>query len=117
MKITALLHKVSRLKPTILPAETVLKMATINGGRALGYGNKLGTLTAGAFADLISIDLDQPHLTPFYHPESHLVYATKASDVTNVIINGRVVMKNKEITTLDQDKILANCQNYEFAPR
>jgi 5-methylthioadenosine/S-adenosylhomocysteine deaminase len=101
MDTAAKLHKVHRLDPTVLAAATVLRMATIDGARALGLDARVGSLAPGKQADLILIDTHKPHLTPLYHPESQLVYAAKGSDVTTVIINGRVVMDNGRILTFD----------------
>jgi len=101
MDTAAKLHKVHRLDPTLLKAEAVLRMATIEGARALGLGERIGSLEAGKQADVILIDIRRPHLTPLFHPASQLVYAARGSDVTTAIINGRVVMENGRILTFD----------------
>ena len=106
MDTTAKLHKVHHLDPTVLDAPTVLEMATIRGARVLGMENRIGSLDSGKKADLIVIDLHQPHLTPMYHIHSHLVYAARGADVTHVLINGQWVMKNRRLTTLDLEEIL-----------
>jgi 5-methylthioadenosine/S-adenosylhomocysteine deaminase len=106
MDTAAKLHKVHRLDPTVLGAETVLRMATREGARALGLSHRIGSLEAGKQADLILIDTRRPHLTPLYHPVSQLVYAAKGSDVTTTIINGRVVMENGRILTFDVQKAM-----------
>lgn len=108
MDTAAKLHKVAALDPTVLPAEQVLKMATIDGARALGLEKVIGSLEPGKKADLIVIDCRKPHLTPLYHPASHLVYAARGSDVDTVIINGRLVMENREIRTLDLARVTAD---------
>jgi 5-methylthioadenosine/S-adenosylhomocysteine deaminase len=84
-----------------MDAPTVLKMATINGARALGLEPLIGSLEKGKKADLIIVDTNKPHLTPMYNPVSHLVYAAIGSDVTTSIINGTVVMENGKIKTMD----------------
>lgn len=106
MKVTALLHKFSNKNPTAADAQTVLDMATINGAKALGMGNQIGSLEVDKKADLIILDFNQPHLMPVYNTISHLVYAAKGSDVETVIINGRIVMENRKILTVDEGKIL-----------
>ena len=101
MDTVAKLHKARTLDPTVMDASTVLKMATINGARALGLDQIIGSLETGKKADLIIIDTNKPHLTPMYHPVSHLVYAAVGSDVSTSIINGTVVMENGELKTMD----------------
>jgi 5-methylthioadenosine/S-adenosylhomocysteine deaminase len=106
MDTVAKLHKVNTLDPTVLKAETVLAMATIEGARALGLDDRIGSLEAGKEADLIVIDTRQPHLTPLYHPASHLVYAARGGDVATSIIRGRVVMENRTLQTLDRGQVM-----------
>jgi 5-methylthioadenosine/S-adenosylhomocysteine deaminase len=101
MDTAAKLHKGHRLDPTVLDAETVLRMATLGGAKALGLGERIGSLEPGKKADVILLDTRQPHWTPLYHPASQLVYAARGSDVTTVIINGRIVMENGRILTFD----------------
>ncbi len=108
MDTVAKLHKVAALDPTVMPAETVLKMATIDGARALGMGDRIGSLAVGKLADLIVIDTAKPHLTPMYHPDSHLVYAARGSDVDTVVIGGKVVMENRRLLTLDLETITSD---------
>ena len=92
MDTAAKLHKAATLDPTVMDARTVLRMATIEGARALGLDAVTGALTPGKQADVIIIDTQKPHLQPMYRPESHLVYAARGSDVAFVMIGGRVVM-------------------------
>jgi 5-methylthioadenosine/S-adenosylhomocysteine deaminase len=106
MDTTAKLHKVHHLDPTVLDAPTVLEMATIRGARVLGLENRIGSLESGKKADIILLDLHQPHLTPMYHIHSHLVYAARGADVTHVLINGQWVMKNRRLATLNLEEIL-----------
>lgn len=101
MRTAALLQKGLSFDPTKLPAEKVFEMATEQGARALGW-EKLGHLTPGAEADLITISLKAPHLTPFYDPFSLIVYSAKAGDVENVVIAGDFVLKEGEILTFDE---------------
>jgi 5-methylthioadenosine/S-adenosylhomocysteine deaminase len=101
MDTAAKLHKVTRLDPTVLDARRTLEMATIDGARALGIEHLTGSLSVGKRADIIVIDTRKPHLVPLYRPESHLVYAVAGSDVSYSLINGRVVMAERRIETLD----------------
>jgi len=106
MKTTAILHKGVNKNPTVMPAEKVLEMATIEGAKALSWENEIGSIEVGKKADLSIISLKKPHLCPVYTEASHLVYAAKASDVETVIINGRVVMENRKLTMLNTEKVM-----------
>ena len=106
MKVAALLHKGVNKNPTVLSARQVLKMATLDGARALCWENEIGSIEVGKRADLAIINFEKPHLCPLYNEFSHLVYATKSSDVETVIINGKIVMENRHLTTLDVDKVM-----------
>ena len=108
MNSAAKLHKVNTLDPTVMPAETVLEMATMGGARVLGAENKIGSLEPGKKADLIVLDMNQPHLTPLYTIPSHMVYAARGADVVHSVINGNIVMQNRELKTLDEKAILAD---------
>jgi len=107
MDSVAKLHKVYRMDPTIMDAKTVVRLATRGGARVLGLDEQIGSLEPGKKADLIGLDLDKPHLTPLYNIYSHVVYAASAADVTLNIINGRVVMRDGELLTLDVEKVMA----------
>lgn len=106
MDTAAKLHKVHRLDPTVMNAETVLRMATCEGAKALGMGQLVGCLKTGMKADLIVLGLNKPHLTPLYHPCSHLVYAANGADVDTVFINGRLVMENRKLLTIDENEAM-----------
>ncbi|MEM1586212.1 MAG: amidohydrolase [Candidatus Bathyarchaeia archaeon] len=106
MKTAALLHKGVNRDPTVIPAETALRMATINGARALLWDDQIGSIEIGKKADIIIVDFRRPHLKPVYSEISHLVYAAKAFDVETVIIDGRIVMENREIKTVDVEWVL-----------
>ena len=106
MGTAARLHKVSRLDPTAMRATTVLRMATLDGARALGLSGSVGVLRPGMKADIITVDFNRPHLTPLYHEESHLVYCASGSDVDNAVINGRLVMENRRILTFDEEEAM-----------
>lgn len=106
MSMAAKLHKAARLDPTVMDAKTVVRMATIEGARALGMEKITGSLQIGKKADIIIIDLNKPHLTPIYNEYSHLVYAANGADVDTVIINGKVVMENRRLLTLDETEVM-----------
>lgn len=111
MKFAALLHKFNINDPTVIPAQTALDLATINGAKALGLENQIGSLEIGKKADLIILDLKKPHLMPISSKESvisHLVYSATGNDVETVMVEGNVIMKNKRILTVDEEKIYKN---------
>lgn len=107
MDVAAKLQKVHCLDPTVLPAPTALKMATINGARILGLENEVGALAPGLKGDIIVIDLDQPHLTPIYDPYSHLVYAATGADVQTVLVHGRILVQDRRLLSFDLEETLA----------
>jgi len=106
MGTAAKLHKVARLDPTVLDAQTVVRMATIEGAKVLGMEEKIGSLKPGKKADFIVIGLNKPHLTPLYHEYSHLVYAAGGADVETVVINGKIVMENRQLLTMDENEVM-----------
>jgi 5-methylthioadenosine/S-adenosylhomocysteine deaminase len=107
MNCVAKVHKIAHLDPTVMGAETTLYAATMGGATALGAAEAIGTLAIGKKADCIVIDMDQPHLTPCYNIPSHLVYAVRGGDVLHSVINGRVVMQDRELTTIDEKETVA----------
>jgi 5-methylthioadenosine/S-adenosylhomocysteine deaminase len=107
MDTAAKLHKVHRLDPTVMDARTVVDLATRMGARVLGMERLVGILRPGMKADIVIIDLDRPHLTPIYHEHSHIVYAATGADVETVLINGNVVMRNRELLTIDEEQVMA----------
>jgi len=110
MDTAAKLHKVNMLDPTVMDSITVLRMATIQGARALGFQDITGSLEVGKKADVIVIDTHKPHLTPMYNATSHLVYAARGSDVRHSIINGKPVMEDRKLLTLDITEIIARAR-------
>ncbi len=106
MKIAVLLQKQRYQDPTVLSAPTTLKMATIDGARALGLQKLLGSLETGKKADIILIDLKKPHLIPNHNPSANIVYSASGSDVDTVIVNGKILMENREVKTLNEQTIL-----------
>jgi 5-methylthioadenosine/S-adenosylhomocysteine deaminase len=110
MDTAAKLQKVHCQDPTVLPAPTALKMATVNGARVLGLESQVGALIPGLKGDLVVIDLDQPHLTPIYDPYSHLVYAATGADVQTVLVHGRVLVQDRRLTSFDLEETLARAR-------
>jgi 5-methylthioadenosine/S-adenosylhomocysteine deaminase len=112
MDLAAKLQKVITLDPQALPATAALAMATIGGARALGMEKEIGSLEAGKRADLITVRLDSPHATPMYDVASQMVYALKASDVADVMVNGKSVVRAGRALTLDSKQVLAKAEEY-----
>jgi len=110
LQTAALLQKVNRLDPTAMPAFDALKAATINGAKVLRWDDEIGTLEVGKKADLILVDISAPHYCPWHNTVSDLVYSAQASDVTHTIVNGKILMKDRQITTLDVKKIMTKAQ-------
>ncbi|MDJ0621638.1 MAG: amidohydrolase [Desulfocapsaceae bacterium] len=107
MNSVAQTHKARCMDPTVMNAETTLAAATIGGAHALGRKRTLGTLEVGKKADFIVLDLDQPHMVPLYNLPSHLTYVARGSDVIHSYVNGRPLMKNRQLLTIDESKLLA----------
>jgi 5-methylthioadenosine/S-adenosylhomocysteine deaminase len=106
MDTAAKLEKSARLDPTVMSARTVIRMATRNGAGTLGLESLIGTLEVGKKADLCIVDMNKPHLTPMYDEYSHLVYAVNGADVDTVLINGRIVMQNRKLLTIDEGEAM-----------
>ena len=114
MRVCALLHKAINFNPAVISARELIQMATINGAKVLGWENEIGSLASGKKADIITINLNKPHLMPIYDPYSHLVYCANGADVADVIVNGQVIMRNREVKTLDEDKILKQAEEFKI---
>jgi 5-methylthioadenosine/S-adenosylhomocysteine deaminase len=110
MGTAAKVHKVIAGDPTAMPARQALSMATLEAARVLGLEGRLGSLEVGKRGDVIVLDLDVPHMVPVYDITSHLVYAAHSSDVRIVIIDGRVVMRDRVLLTLDEGEIFARAR-------
>jgi 5-methylthioadenosine/S-adenosylhomocysteine deaminase len=106
MDMAAKLHKINSMDTTVMDALTVMRMATVEGAKALGMGDVTGSLEKGKKADVIILDTKKPHLTPMYNPFSHLVYAARGNDVTHSIINGRLLMENRKLLSIDLYEIM-----------
>jgi 5-methylthioadenosine/S-adenosylhomocysteine deaminase len=112
MDLAAKLAKVTAMNPAALPASAALERATIGGARALGLDKETGSLEPGKHADLIAVRLDRPNAVPVYDPVSQMVYALKAEDVRDVMVNGRPVVRDAKILTLDENQILLKAAEY-----
>jgi 5-methylthioadenosine/S-adenosylhomocysteine deaminase len=106
MSTTAKVHKALSNNPTALDAKTALLMATRWGAEVLGLGDMIGSIEQGKIADIITINIDKPHLTPLYNIYSHIVYAAMASDVEAVMVNGKMVVNDRKLLTADEAEIL-----------
>ncbi len=111
MKFTGLLQKGINENPELLPAYEILKLATINGAKALNKENLIGSISEGKLADLIILDLSDITLQPINDIFSNIVYNAKGSNVITTIINGKVVMDNRTLINLDETEIIEKCKN------
>ncbi len=106
MKTMTLLAKLSTDNPTSITAEMAVRIATIEGAKVLNLDKEIGSLEVGKKADIILIDIEKPNTTPIYNIYSTLVYAVNGSDVTDVIINGKIIMQNSNILTADEKLVM-----------
>jgi 5-methylthioadenosine/S-adenosylhomocysteine deaminase len=112
MDTAAKLHKLISNDPKVVSAQDAFEMATIRGARAMHLENQIGSLEKGKRADVVIVDLDALNQTPFYNIYSDLVYATKAGDVRTVVIEGRVVMRDRRLLTLNEETIKVDARRY-----
>jgi 5-methylthioadenosine/S-adenosylhomocysteine deaminase len=119
MHLAALLQKWLRRDAEALPAREVLRMATIRGAQALGLDAHIGSLEVGKQADVVMIDAARPHLAPRHDPVALLVYSAQAADVCTVLVDGRILMEDHELTTIDEESLLtaATEQTRSLLPR
>ena len=110
MRLAAFLQKVDRMDPEVLPADTVLSMATTGGATAIGLGDNIGSLEVGKRADIIQVAFDDVHHIPTYDVVSHLVYVTDEQDVASVVVDGQVLMLERELLTIDTDRVAAEAK-------
>ena len=115
MKLAAIIHKAVTNDPLIVPAETVLEMATINGASALGLEQEIGSLEAGKKADLVVIDLNRLHTTPSPNPISSLVYAATGAEVDTVVVDGRIVVEHGQLLTMDENEVMEQAHQHAGA--
>jgi len=110
MRSCALLHKVNTSNPTVIPAYQALQMATRNGAEVLGLTKHTGRLTPGLKADIILMNLNHAHMVPCYDLIANLVYSAQASDVDTVIVDGRILMQNRQLKTINEAEVIAQCR-------
>jgi 5-methylthioadenosine/S-adenosylhomocysteine deaminase len=108
MRQASFLAKHAAHDPTAVPASTALDLATMGGAKALGMERTIGSLEAGKRADLITVSISAARQTPLYDPVSHLVYVTRGDDVRSTIVNGKVLMRDRKLLTLDRVAVLAD---------
>lgn len=108
LRTAAFLQKSATGDPCALPAYEALRLATVNGARAMGCEGELGVLREGALADVIVIDLQKPHLQPVHHIVANLAYCGKAADVETVVVDGRIVVENRRVVGADLPKLYAD---------
>src|SRR5437763_304657 len=113
MDLAAKLAKISELNPLALGAKDVVAMATIDGARALHLEKEIGSLESGKKADMVLLSLDQPNSVPMYDVYAQIAYASKASDITTVIIGGRIVMRDRKLLTVDEQAAIAKAREYK----
>ncbi|NNM06231.1 MAG: amidohydrolase family protein, partial [Gemmatimonadetes bacterium] len=99
-------HRFHFRDPDVLPAGRVLSMATIEAAEALGLEEEIGSLEAGKKADIILIDMRKPHLYPFDMPLYRVAYFANGNDVQTVLVNGEILMQDREVLTVNQDEVL-----------
>jgi 5-methylthioadenosine/S-adenosylhomocysteine deaminase len=112
MNLAANLQKVASGDPTVLPAEQAIAMATIEGARVAGLAKETGSIETGKRADLITVRLDRPHAVPLYNVYSQIVYALKGSDVEDVAVNGRPLVRDDRPLTLDPALVISKAKEY-----
>src|SRR5262245_135772 len=112
MRVAALLHKHETKDPSTLSARAVLEMATIGGARALGMDARIGSLEPKKRADLITVSVSGARQVPMYDPISHLVYVIHGDDVRNSVVNGKLLMRNRKVLTLDEAAIIAEARTW-----
>jgi 5-methylthioadenosine/S-adenosylhomocysteine deaminase len=117
MRQAALLHKLASNDPRVLPAADVLAMATREGARALGMERQIGSLEPGKRADVIIVSMTSARQTPMYDPLSHLVYATHGDDVRTTIVNGRMLMRDREVLSMNEGAVLTEARRLAASVR
>ena len=117
MRQAAFLHKLKSRDPRVVPAAQALEMATLGGARALGMEREIGSLETGKRADLIVVGMRRARQTPRYDPLSHLVYTTHGDDVETTIVNGRVLMHERKMLTLDEAEVLREAEAFAVKVR
>jgi 5-methylthioadenosine/S-adenosylhomocysteine deaminase len=110
MRQASFLAKLSSGSPTAVPAQVALDLATIGGAKALAMDGLIGSLEPGKRADLITVSMNAARQVPMYDPVSHLVYVTRGDDVRTTIVNGKVLMRDRKMTTINEAEVLAQAR-------
>lgn len=110
MRLAGILHKGTSMNPTVVPAETVLEAATINGAKALGLEHLIGSLEVGKRADFVVLDMRAVHLQPWFNPVSAVVYSATGRDVEMVVVDGKEVVQEGKLKTLDVEMVWKEAQ-------
>jgi 5-methylthioadenosine/S-adenosylhomocysteine deaminase len=110
MRIASFLAKLQTVDPRVVPAATALDMGTMGGARSIGMERQIGSIEPKKRADLIVVSMRAPRQTPMYEPVSHLVYVTRGDDVLDTIVNGKILMKDRKVLTLDADAVLKDAR-------
>jgi len=113
MDLASKLQKVTLMDPTALPAEQAFAMATIIGAKAIRMDSMIGSIEKGKRADVVAVRLDAPHAVPMYNVYSQLVYALKSSDVSDVMVNGREIVADRKMLTVDRAAVMAKAAEYQ----
>ena len=113
MKIAAIIQKGRMLDSKVMPATSVLEMATMNGARAMGMQKEVGSIEVGKRADIVLIDLKKPHLVPYGDVVSNIVYSAMGSDVDTVLVDGRVLLRGGKVLTLDERRIVDEAEKHQ----
>jgi 5-methylthioadenosine/S-adenosylhomocysteine deaminase len=112
MRTASLLHKLQTMDPRVVGAKTALEMGTIGGARALGKEKEIGSIERGKRADLLIVGTERARQVPMYDPISHLVYVTRGDDVLTTIVNGRVLMRDRKVLSLDEPAVLKEARGW-----
>jgi 5-methylthioadenosine/S-adenosylhomocysteine deaminase len=111
-RLAALLAKVGTLDPTTVPAATAIRMATLNGAKALNIDDKVGSVVAGKDADLIALDLSALETAPVFDPISHVAYAAGREQVSHVWVGGQCLLQERELKTVDEGTVLSRAEDW-----
>jgi len=112
MRMASFLQKLETNDPSVVSAQTAIDLATIGGARAMGMDKQIGSLEVGKRADLIVVSMSAARQTPVYDPVSHLVYVTRGDDVRTTVVNGKVLMRDRKVLTLNEDAVLREAREW-----
>jgi 5-methylthioadenosine/S-adenosylhomocysteine deaminase len=113
MRNASLIQKAKTLNPTVMPAEKVFEMATLGGAKAMGKENQIGSLEEGKLADIVVVNLNTLHNIPNFGRDviAQIVYSVKSSDVQTTIVNGRILMENRKLLTINTEELLKEIES------